>query len=907
MAKIILKCRYLQSQNSKHVANYIRYIARREGVEHVKDTCKYLPSTKAQKDFILNLMKDFPGCENSFEYKDYLVKPNRENASKFISTVMDQYADIAMKKKNYVDYIATRPGAEKIMEHGLFTDDGVPVVLEQVANEIADYDGNVWTDIISIRREDAIRLGYEHADSWMSLLRSKRYEIAIAMKIKPENLIWYAAYHDEGSHPHVHLIAYSKDPKEAYLTKQGIEQMRSSIAREIFKQDLIQIYEKQTMFRNQVNQKAKQKMAFLKENIMKQVPVCDETKQLLRTLSDRLRHQSGKKQYGYLKKSDKAIVDEILESMMKDEDLKIAFDLWYEQREAVLSTYHSTMPERLPISQLKEFKPIKNRIIQEAVALASFYDKECSYEHGKEQDHIYVQEDVESCDGEYAKWTTEYKQAREYLYATSEIEKDLETAFVLLKEEAGNGNAFAMADLGKMYHVGLGTEINEEISKRWYEKALSVFLAIDEEKENAYLEYRIAKQYQFGLGVEIDLNAAYKYYEASAEKGNNYAQYSLGSMYLHDQEYESALYWLQKSAMQKNVFACYQLAEMLAKGIGCEKDEQKSAYYYEQAYKGFKDSLRKSREDTILYKLGFMCHTGKGCEKDDEEAKTYLKEAVELGNIHAEYLLAKIYLANDDEKIQQEAVQLLLSSSKHKNPLASYQLGKLYQEGHLVKHDTTQAIAYFKEADNNPSACYQLAKIYLDEKSEYHDIQAGIHYLTEAVQSHHEYAQYRLACLLLEGKMLPQDIKKAEALLKASADQGNIQACCKYADLLLDGELLQKNEEQAIHYLHYAAEAESDFAQYQLGRYYLSHDEKEQAVYWLEKSKQAGNTYAQYLFEHMNDINPLLSLSISRLVKHLFQIFDNNADAVMPKQITESKLARKLRKKKQEQGQKFIQ
>lgn len=160
MAKIILKCRYLQSQNSKHVANYIRYIARREGVEHVKDTSKYLPSTKAQKDFIMNLMKDFPGCENSFEYKDYLVKPNRENASEFISTVMDQYADIAMKKKNYVDYIATRPGAEKIMEHGLFTDDGVPVVLEHVANEIADYDGNVWTDIISIKREDAIRLGY---------------------------------------------------------------------------------------------------------------------------------------------------------------------------------------------------------------------------------------------------------------------------------------------------------------------------------------------------------------------------------------------------------------------------------------------------------------------------------------------------------------------------------------------------------------------------------------------------------------------------------------------------------------------------------------------------------------------------------------------------------------------------
>ena len=392
-----------------------------------------------------------------------------------------------------------------------------------------------------------------------------------------------------------------------------------------------------------------------------------------------------------------------------------------------------------------------------------------------------------------------------------------------------------------------------------------------------------------------------------SEKGNNYAQYSLGSMYLHDQNYKSAIYWLQKSAMQKNAFACYQLADMLAKGIGCEKDEQKSNYYYVQAYKGFKESLKRSREDTILYKLGFMCHTGKGCTKDDTEAELYLKEAIELGNIHAEYLLAKIYLGNEDEKIQQKAVKLLLSSSKHKNPLASYQLGKLYQEGLLVEKDLEQAIAFFKEADKNPSANYQLSKIYLDEESEYYDIQSGLHYLTAAVKEHHEYAQYRLACLLIEGKLLPQDTKKAEELLKASADQGNIQACCKYSSLLLNGEFLEKDEEQAVRYLRYASEEDNNFAQYQLGRYFLSQGDKEKAIYWLEKSKQAGNIYAQYLLEHMKDQDPLLSLTLSRLMKHLFQIFDNNTDAVMPKQITESKLARKLRKKKLEQGQRFIQ
>lgn len=903
MAKLILKCRYLQSKDSSRIGNYIKYIARREGVEPVKSTSRYLPSTNAQKNLIMQLLNDFPDCEDSFEYHDYLAKPNRANASEFISAVMEQYADIAMKKKNYVDYIAQRPGTEKLMEHGLFTDDGIPLVLEHVADEVANYKGNVWTDIISLRREDAVRLGYDHVDSWMSLLRSKRYEIAEAMKIKPENLMWYAAYHDEGHHPHVHLIAYSKDPKEAYLTKQGIDQMRSCFAREIFKQDLIHIYEKQTEYRDNVNRIAKQELSRLKEKLMKQEPVSDETRGLLKQLSNRLKKQSGKKQYGYLKKPDKILVDEIMNSMMKEPELQKAFDLWYEQREAVLSTYRSRLPNRLPITELKEFKPFKNRIIQEAVALSDVYDATSPPTITAEIDEPTIKE--EPSDGEYAKWTKEYKQARLYLYGSSGIEKDSEAALELLNDEAKKGNAFAMADLGKMYHAGLGTACDEDVSKQWYERALEIFKTIDGEKGNAYLEYRIAKQYQFGLGTEIDKGQAYAYYEESAKKDNQFAQYSLGSMYLHDQEYEEALYWLERSAKHGNAFACFQLADMLEKGIGCDKEEQKAKNYYEQAFAGFEAEIKKSKEDTILYKLGYMCLTGKGCEKNDEAAESYLKEAIELGNIHAEYLLAKLYLSDEDEQKQHKAVELLRSASDHKNSLASYQLGKLYQKGELVEQDIEQAIAYFKLADSNSFAWYQLSKIYLEEDSVFYDPQCGLCYLSTAAEDHHAYAQYRLAKILIEGVLRPQDIERTERLLKSSADQGNTAACCMYAKLLLEGSLISKDEQRAIQYLQQAAEEDSDFAQYQLGRYYLHQGDKEQAIYWLEKAKQAGNMYAEYLLEHMQDHDPLLTLAISRLMKHLFQIFETTG-APMPKQITESKLARKLRRKKIEQGQKFL-
>ncbi|HQK35815.1 MAG TPA: MobP3 family relaxase, partial [Spirochaetales bacterium] len=212
-----------------HLANLVEYVATREGVEKVSDSSHLLPATKNQQQLISEILKMLPDTADLFEYEDYLKKPTRENASEFISIALENNLDLIGKKKNFVDYIANRPRVEKFGSHGLFTDEGVPVVLSKVADEVSNHSGNVWTNIVSLRREDAERLGYDCAKPWQDLIRAQRNIIAENMKIAPENLRWYAAFHNESHHPHIHLIAYSINPQEAYVTKQGIENMRGSL------------------------------------------------------------------------------------------------------------------------------------------------------------------------------------------------------------------------------------------------------------------------------------------------------------------------------------------------------------------------------------------------------------------------------------------------------------------------------------------------------------------------------------------------------------------------------------------------------------------------------------------------------------------------------------------------------
>lgn len=374
MPRVIFKCPHIRGGTgyaSAHLKNLVSYIATREGAERVDAGRADLPVTEKQKKIVEKLLREFPLSRGLFEYEDYLSAPTRNNASEFITRALEDNLDHIAKKENYLDYIANRPLAQKVGAHGLFSSSDEHIVLSQVAEEVAHHPGTVWLPIISLRREDAARLGYDNAESWRTLLSLHASEIAQAMKIPQEQFRWYAAYHDEGHHPHVHMVCYSADGKEGFLTKDGIAKIKSGLARDIFHQDLTELYTQQTQRRDDLIQESAETLRQLSEQMRTGTFEDPHIEQLMKELSQRLQSVSGKKQYGYLKAPLKAAVDAIVDELAKDARIVEAYDLWYEMREEVLHTYKNDLPPRLKLSQQKEFKRIKNIIIEEAARIGT--------------------------------------------------------------------------------------------------------------------------------------------------------------------------------------------------------------------------------------------------------------------------------------------------------------------------------------------------------------------------------------------------------------------------------------------------------------------------------------------------------------------------------------------------------
>ena len=369
MAKLVTKFKYLKPNRKVSAGGYAKYIATREGVEKIDSSQKFASATEKQKNLIETIIKDFPDSKDMFEYADYLKKQNQGLASDFISRVMEDYAYEISGRKAYADYIATRPRVERFGSHGLFTDDGVQVQLSKVTEELDKHKGNIWTAIISIRREDAQRLGFNTGARWRDMLRTQTEAFAKNLKIPMENLRWYVAFHNESHHPHVHLIAYSTVENEGYLTQKGVENLRSSFAKDIFQQDLLCIYERQTEHRDKLRAEARDIVEDLVANINCEIYVNALIQHKLLKLADRLSKTKGKKVYGYLKPDVKALVDSIVDELVNDGRIKKLYDLWYEQKENTIRTYTDEIPDRIPLAQNKEFKSIKDAIIKEALKL----------------------------------------------------------------------------------------------------------------------------------------------------------------------------------------------------------------------------------------------------------------------------------------------------------------------------------------------------------------------------------------------------------------------------------------------------------------------------------------------------------------------------------------------------------
>ena len=450
MAKIVTKFKYLKPGKKRSPGGYAKYIATREGVEKIDDSQRYSPATVKQQELIDKLLKDFPDSADSLEYQDYLAKKTIGAAYEFISRTIEDNSYEISGRETYARYIATRPRAEKFGRHGLFTNNGVPVSLTKVQAELNKHKGNIWTAVISLRREDAERLDFNRGERWRDMLRTQTEAMASNFKIDIENLRWYAAFHNESHHPHVHLIVYSVNPKEGYLTEQGIENLRSKFAGEIFAQDLVSVYAKQTESRDTLRADGKTLVAEIVSQINNGDYDNPTVEKLLRHLSDKLPHVSGKKQYGYLKSDVKDIVDNIIIELPKDERIAKLYDIWYEQREAVLRTYTDTLPKSIPLVDNDTFKPIKNHVIKEALRIVSGSLNDGEFDSSADSTVPVMESDQEEqmIDTESADFDVVLKHLK------AAAEKGDPNALQLLKSHSkGRGASVAMCSMSLLHHL----------------------------------------------------------------------------------------------------------------------------------------------------------------------------------------------------------------------------------------------------------------------------------------------------------------------------------------------------------------------------------------------------------------------------------------------------------------------
>ena len=596
MARLIVKSPYIKCGTGQSAGGYLKYIATRERVEIIPDD---RPPTQKQTQLIAKLVEDFPDAQELMEYEDYLSHPTKATASALITLALESNWDRLSSMEGYAKYIALRPRAERLGEHGLFGDDD-NVDLNRVMDELDHYTGNVWTHIISLHREDAVRLGYNYAEAWRTLLRTHRNDIAAAMKIPPEDFHWYAAFHDEGNHPHVHMMAWSAKPNQAYLSKDGIRQIKSTLTNQIFRQELLHVYEQKSKSRDELVAEARKAMLELAKAMREMTCIHPEAEQMIWDLSRQLAQVGGKKTYGYLPKPMKKLVDEIVDQMARLPTVDACYQTWWELQ-CQVEDYYSEGKKRLrpPLSQQKEFRQIKNAVIKEA-------------EHIRMNKFSFEDEEMQD-DGEQIS-----------AYAMSYECQNLQSM--------ANDERFSLAE-------------RDEAAEQLEQLA---------EDGDAYAQYVIGTAYRDGGLLIPDMVKAQKLLERAAEQDLDAAQYALGKLYLSDEAdvHDSAkgIYWLKRSADNGNDFAAYRLSKEYLSGVHVTKDVETAAFYLNQA--------ANNGNAYAQYLLGKLTLMGEGIPKDMDAAYEWFAAARDNGHAYAEFFMKRM------ERGEQEPPSVLLSATR---------------------------------------------------------------------------------------------------------------------------------------------------------------------------------------------------------------------------------------------------
>ena len=899
MSQLIVTSRYLKSGNQKNKTkrrNYTKYIATRETVEirSQKFVDRNANATKNQKQLINDLINDFPESKRYLEYEDYEREPTIENAGELISTIVERNADVVGNRQNFVGYMAMRPGVEKRGSHGLFNEKDEPIILNQAANEIAEHKGNVWSHVVSLRREDAVRLGYDNSDAWRELVKRHISDIAKAQNIPLCNLKWYAAYHDTTHHPHIHLLVYSTNPKQGFLTKAGIDKVRSAFANDIFHDDLQSIYQEQTVSRDELKAVSKKEFESIVNMIASNGYTYPQLEELIRKLYIQLQNVKGKKVYGYLPKEIKETVNKIFSELAKDENIQQLYEKWCGLERLKYKTYTLKETELPELSANKVFQPVRNMIIRTVINMKPF-DANTEIEGSEPNDEYFdntpqnmlplFDESEPLAETEtdesaaaikyYIKWNDQYKKACKLIYGKDAKLNDFKKAEQLLLSESQRGNVLAVYDLGKLYSTDKLGERNEETSIAKYTRALQGFLQIEpnSKKLKPYVQYRIGKMFCYGLGTEQNYQKAFEWFERSAKQKNKFAQFSLANLYYYgsgiEKDLSQAFLWYQRSSSQGQPYAAYSIAQMYRYGEYVTKDNDTAQRYYQQALSGFlKIENDDMANDDLFYKLGQMFKLGLGTDSDVTKAIEYFKRSAEMNN---------------------------------KNGFFEY--GKALLTGEHIPQDTDSAVKLLEKAVKlkNINSKRFLALEYISGEHLEQDIEKGIALLTECADSGDVIASYRLGKIYLQGEIMPQNLDKAEKYLLLAEDS-------EYTQYALAKLYLQEEKydiQKAVNYFENCA-AKNHWASYQLGRIYLFgakdiERDKEKAVEWFTKSANDGNEYAQDLLENMERYeNAVLANTIFGLFANLSRCIEDDYTQKykLVRRTVDSRLRRMISQKK---------
>ena len=920
-AKLILNSRYFRvakSGNNKltkeHVAYLVGYVGTRESVSLNNDnvTAQIEKATEKQKHTIEVLKeKCREDYKDTHEYADYLKTQSKAAASQLISrlselTLLENgvYTDDGLSPQ-MVSYVGTRPSVDikKGQQHGLFSS-YENVDLKTAMDEISNHKGNVWTHVISLRREDADRLGYNSQEPWKQLVRNKANVLAKAHKIKFENLRWYAGMHNTGYHPHIHLFIYSNNPKEGYINDKGLKDIKAAFATEIFKDDLKYVYTAKTEYRNEIKKTLDEIVNRVNAQPIENIDdtnIC-ELSQKLYNLSKKM-PLTGRYYYKYQSKEIKSLVDKLLNDLvLKSPELNKLYSIWEDQQQQVLKTYIKAPNYNVSISDNDNFKFMKNTLLKKARELQGIVQEEI---HTKEKDFSIIADEpqniddnleeknnledaiqppddictTEYCESEkssayenavnflsmsekflelvdnaHSNGEAAYKVAIAYLYGYPDenIKRNIETAKQFLFRADYLGNPYATYQLSKM-HFDDNRERDQKIRSEFAMKAFDGF--------NAYLGEKYPKLYDAlvnGYGVE----EAYDDIEEDERYSAANLVYNIGKMHYKGEGTSQNFLKAKKffvSSCKKVRYANIYLGNIALYGQGEKINYADAKVYYSRALQ----SKNEMTVGTAAFKLAYIYES---VDKDFDKAGRYYFLSAKSNNADAHYKLAKLLEQgkfkidgineNGAEIFYKKAYDLYIKQEKQfSDSNTKINIANLLLAGKGVNKNENKAIDWLKQAEKDGSAvaCQHLANIYANKESNNYNIDTAISYLNKATElsNDNHIASYQLGLIYSDTENTNvYNLEKAVSFFKISSNAGNHYASYQLGKIYADPESNYFNLDKAVAALKVSADKGNHYASYHLGKIYADPESNyfnlDKAVAALKVSADKGNHYASY-------------------------------------------------------------